>query len=136
MKKVIDTLGAIAAFVAVLGLLSSIARGAEPPRFTVENKCAPAFTVVNKTAPRDTFRASDGILYERHSDGVYRAVPGQAAPAVAAPTFRSGGYSPSHRCPSCGYQSPAGQGTWIVRGHNADGTHSHQCPSCGTLWRH
>lgn len=55
-------------------------------------------------------------------------------PEVVAPrgtTFHAG-----HNCPSCGFQSPPRQGTWIVRGHNADGTHTHICPSCGTSWKH
>jgi predicted RNA-binding Zn-ribbon protein involved in translation (DUF1610 family) len=60
-----------------------------------------------------------------------------AAGVPARQTFRSAPqYNPSHTCPGCGYTSPANQGTWIVRGFNADGTHTHQCPQCGTSWRH
>ncbi len=57
------------------------------------------------------------------------------APEVAVPkgaNFRHAG----HDCPSCGYTSPAGTGTWIVRGFNADGSHSHTCPKCGQSWNH
>jgi hypothetical protein len=41
-----------------------------------------------------------------------------------------------HDCPNCGYTSPAGQGTWLVRGYAADGEHVHQCPRCGQSWKH
>lgn len=57
------------------------------------------------------------------------------APEVAAPkgqSFRHAG----HNCPSCGFQSPAGSGTWIIRGYNSDGTHVHSCPQCGQSWSH
>ncbi len=61
------------------------------------------------------------------------------APEVAIPkgaTFRSGDYHASHRCPKCKHESAPRSGTWIVRGFNADNTHTHACPNCGTTWRH
>ena len=64
-----------------------------------------------------------------------RPVPGVTAP----PSFRGAGmqYNPSHTCPSCGYTSPAGQGTWVKRGTGpVPGSHVHQCPQCGTAWYH
>ncbi len=61
------------------------------------------------------------------------------APEVALPkgaTFRAGDYHASHRCPKCKHESAPRSGTWIVRGFNADNTHTHACPNCGTTWRH
>jgi predicted RNA-binding Zn-ribbon protein involved in translation (DUF1610 family) len=60
------------------------------------------------------------------------------APGVAArqPFRGAAGYHAGHACPNCGYQSPQGTGTWIVRAHNPDGTHAHACPACGTAWVH
>jgi len=57
----------------------------------------------------------------------------QPDPAAAAglPAYHAG-----HDCPKCGYTSPAGSGTWVVAGVNADGTHTHRCPRCGASWRH
>lgn len=70
----------------------------------------------------------------RSDRGVYHPIP---APGVAGGTFR-GGYHSSHRCPNpnCRYESPGGTGTWVVRGHNPDGTHNHTCPQCLTTWKH
>jgi hypothetical protein len=63
-----------------------------------------------------------------------------APEVVTVPTFprwenRGVQFNADHRCPNCRYQSPAGQGTWIVRGYNSRG-HLHSCPQCGTSWFH
>ena len=59
------------------------------------------------------------------------------APGVPAPTFR--GLPPfhaGHDCPACGYQSPAGTGSWIVRAVLPGGEHVHVCDRCAAEWRH
>lgn len=118
-------------------VLLSCAADPAPPRFEVVNRCPPAFVVVNRvpTAPPapDRFTAADGTTYQRGADGHYRAAPGVAAPRQP---FRNGDFHASHRCPACGHQSPAGTGTWVIRGHNPDGSHSHSCERCGASWRH
>lgn len=60
--------------------------------------------------------------------------PGPGVPA--ARPFRDGDCHPTHTCPRCRHTSPAGSGTWVVRGVNPDGSHVHTCPVCGTSWRH
>lgn len=122
-----------------VAIFYSRARGDEPPpvkgfAHLTEPEPPPVKGFVRE---REQWRAPDGLLYERHDDGVYRLVPGRAASGVAAPqTFRTGAYHAGHDCPACGHQSPARTGTWIVRGHNSDGTHTHSCPNCGASWRH
>lgn len=102
------------------------APGAEPP---------PIKGFVPPVPVRERFTATDGTVYELCDDGIYRAVAG--APGVAPkPTFRTGQYHAGHNCPSCGFQSPPGQGTWIVRGTNSNGTHWHECPLDGARWFH
>ncbi len=91
----------------------------------------PVSPIVIPVAPvvKDQFRGTDGVLYERCSDGIYRAVPSQIAPEVAAPktgaTFRD-----AHACPTCG------QVQHTVSGWNRNGTHQHRCPVDGTVWSH
>lgn len=85
--------------------------------------------------------APPGYQWIKRGDGPWKLEPvtenKAAVPEVAGlGTFRNGGYNASHRCPTCGFQSPPGQGTWIVRGQNPDGTHTHVCPLDGTTWRH
>ena len=66
--------------------------GAEPPKYTVVNKC-PALEVVNRTLPpparAERFTATDGATYERHPDGVFRPVPQLApvGPPLPPPLF-------------------------------------------------
>ena len=53
------------------------------PEFVVENKvtATPIFTVTNKVSSptlTERFTTTDGVTYEKHPDGVYRAVPGGA----------------------------------------------------------
>jgi hypothetical protein len=59
----------------------------------------------------------------------------------------NGGFHAGHACPRCFYESPyvngrtEDDGTFRVKGRNADGTHSHECPACRargvvTRWRH
>ena len=75
---------AVATVAAILG--TRPAPGAEPA-FVVTNKCAPQFVVTNRIpapVPADRFRGSDGVLYERHPDGIYRAVLG--APVEICPS--------------------------------------------------
>lgn len=123
-----DPAWALLLAVILILLWLSGAMGAEPV-FTVENKKAPGFTVENKA--RETFRSSDGYLYEKHADGFYRRVPGQSAPEVAQQTFRpSSIYNPTHNCPTCG------RSQYVVDSFNRDGTHNHRCPADGTVWRH
>lgn len=54
-----------------------------------------------------------------------------AAPAVAAPTFRSGlHFDPDHNCDRCG----AGQ--TVIERWLPDGRHVHTCSRCGNSWFH
>jgi len=57
--------------------------------------------------------------------------PAPAKVSVAGPK-----YDPDHRCDHCGYESPRGEGTWIITGFRGDGGHTHKCPRCGTVWHH
>lgn len=82
----------------------------------------------------DDFPAEPGVydcfLHNDSPSFQLRAAPG----VVAAPTFPA--RNPTHRCDKCGHESPAGIGTWVVRGYGRDGSHSHQCPRCGNVWSH
>jgi hypothetical protein len=62
--------------------------------------------------------------------------PSPARGVPAARPFRGPAFDPDHRCDACGYESPPGTGTWLIRGWNPDGTHRHQCPACGNVWFH
>ncbi len=141
------TLKAFVAPVVLMFLFALSLRGDEPPPvkgFVPDPPVVKGFKSEPPSGITDQFRGTDGILYGKFPDGTYREVPGQqpvtkVAPEVAPPkgnTFQSGGYNPSHTCPTCGYTSPAGTGTWIIRGYNANGTHRHQCPIDGTVWSH
>lgn len=117
-------------------LLLSGAATAAPPTFTVENKIAPSIVVTNKIPA--TLKTTCGCA----TTGKCTCWEGQCAcaacrevkPAKATPS--SGlRYNASHTCPNCGRTSPAGTGSWIVRGYTTGG-HIHQCPDCGTRWFH
>jgi hypothetical protein len=71
------------------------------------------------------------VLADRAKRGIKPVVKPRAPEVPAAPTFHK-----DHTCPRCNHTSPPGTGTWVVRGSNADGTHTHACPACGTVWRH
>ena len=114
-------------------ILASRTFGDEPP---VAWSAGPPVAYTTPAPPvavpeRDTLRASDGLLYQKHPDGIYRPVPGQkATPEVVAPTpFRSA-YNPSHRCEVCGrtQYTIAGPGP-------LPGTHRHVC-AAGHSWWH
>lgn len=54
----------------------------------------------------------------------------QAAPAVAATTFRNGSYHAGHSCPSCGRTQ------FVIESGRKGGTHTHRCAADGTVWFH
>ncbi len=135
----------ILVFLMVFGI-AHLASGAEP-QFVVTNKTTPTFTVENKTKPPtpapDAKKSPCEFCAKLPNgcncgncgcDSFHGKKAGAATPSGT--TFQSGQRHMGHNCPSCGYQSPAGQGTWIVRGSNRDGTHAHQCPKCSTTWSH
>lgn len=109
----------------------------KPP---VENRCAaPAVAVeVAKLSlkkpipapPADRFTATDGTVYERGSDGHYRAALGAPAVAPVARPFRNGDYHSGHDCPACGRQQLR------ISGSAGAGQHFHTCPVDGTVWKH
>jgi hypothetical protein len=76
------------------------------------------------TQPANT-QTSSTPAYQRAAQGVPSQ---QSFPGLV--------HNPSHTCPNCNYTSPAGQGTWVVRGQLPNGEHIHSCPQCGTGWRH
>lgn len=62
---------------------------------------------------------------------------GPTSPTAPPPKKPAGiPYDADHRCDGCGHQSPAGEGTWIVRGSAPGGAHTHTCPKCGHTWQH
>ena len=133
-------------------LLLPLSVGSEPPAFVVTNR-VPPFVVVNKVGPKPagpTLNA-EGVPADPAPPGHrchswpgenWKLVKVAAAPGVAAPqTFRTqparGGpvRHEGHDCPQCGYQSPAGAGTWVIRGYTPGG-HLHSCPQCSASWVH
>lgn len=110
-----------------------------PGKCSPLNPIRPAAEPVLPTDPSQP--APPGFQWIKRGDGPWKCEKitekKAAVPEVTGlGTFRNGGYNASHRCPTCGFQSPPGQGTWIVRGQNPDGTHTHVCPLDGTTWRH
>jgi hypothetical protein len=125
---VLDVVYARSVYILADGSALVIEESTEPPR------AAPAVAPARPPAVRPPAARPPAVRESSTST----AGPVEGVPVRQ--TFRApggnGSYNPTHTCPHCGYTSPAGQGTWIVRGHNPDGTHNHTCPQCGTSWRH
>jgi hypothetical protein len=105
----------------------AVARGDEPPVAYSDDPPA----AWQPLPQPDTFRATDGLLYEKHADGYYRLVPGQTTvPGVTAPARPFPVRRDDHACPSCGRLQ------FRVDSFNRNGTHNHRCPVDGTVWSH
>lgn len=108
----------------------------QPAGSAVRAIVAPMPRIAKPPAKRDQFRGSDGRLYQKCADGVYREVKDVSEVTPANP-FCGVPFDLDHRCDRCGHQSAPGTGTWLVRGTNADGTrHRHECPLCHHQWWH
>lgn len=128
------------ALVALAAAATGAAAQPKAPPVTIDDRPSAA-PKKSRTGDMPPHAAPVGYEWKRYPGEPWNLFPvaaaATAAPGVAAPsTFRTGGFHADHRCPNCGFQSPAGSGTWVVRGSNPDGTHNHVCPACGSSWRH